>query len=462
MTSALLGGFAGTPPSGLSNNIVWPEQFASPTVVTDDQQFGAAIAAIAPTGGHVLLKPGKTYNWVNPPPVLDFAQYGNQIVIEAWGAIVNANYAGVSYTMKKSLSGSSINTIIVLGGEWNNVHAAGTDFWLLQDVSQAFFFRVKTTAPNGAAWHQSNVQFFSENNHYIECYDPGSKWAIQTTNDGSTHQSMARTTIRMLRVQGGVAGEPKLNIGDNTSLYHGVLDGMTGNLAINAIGIKLNGNMHGFVIQGNIGMECSVGTPGTDYAYYFTVGTMTGGVLPELHTNIANLAPTPPAGNTLTMQLMAPASTQPALYNAITLEWGVLGVGTETSTTIPNASPVALPATTETAVYTLTLTPGEYLVDASMCVNFTTVSTASNIQCRVNGGTATFTTSGKSAAQVASPSAANTTNQTVEPRFRCHVTVTVAGTVVITARASSVAQVCGTSPASGYSAVSSCSVLQVA
>jgi hypothetical protein len=435
--------------------VVEPEQFPG---ATDDVQFANALAAVAVNGGVIRLRPGKVYNWVNAIPTFDVAQYGKRVVILAWGAVVNCNVAGSSWIIKKSIAGASPRAIACYGGEWNNTNSGATEFFLMQDVERTFWFGMMINVPSGSGWHMSNVQFFSENNHWEEIYDPGCKHLFTTSNDGSVHLSMARTVWRTINVQGGVDGEPKINIGDNTSLYSGILDGLTGNLATNAIGIRLGGNMHGFVICGNIGLENSVGTTGVDYSYYFTVGTMLGGIPPHLHSDIPN---------DVTMKFMHPGSSQVDLYGAVIALGkmpGVLGVGDDAPFDLP--SPITLPTTTETAVFTIPVAAGEYILHASINCTSTTVSTVANFQARVNpsfaGSTATFTMTGKSATQITTPSNASVNQQTNDAAIRCHLYVTVAGNIVVTARASQPGQANSQTPASSYNNASGYTLEQVA
>jgi hypothetical protein len=126
---------------------------------------------------------------------------------------------------------------------------------------------------------------------------------------------------------------------------------------------------------------------------------------------------------------------------------------------------VGLPATTETTVLTTSaLSVGVWLISAKILVNVLTASTAANVEARVTaggggGGAATFTAQGLVADQKFSGSNGTVGNQVVALNLQFFATVTVAGTISMTARSSIIANACVATPqmswpgATGYTAV---------
>lgn len=511
---------------GLKNlntvRVVEPEQFASAANNTDDKQFSAAIAAVAPVGGMVRLRPGKTYTWTVPPTPFNFNTLHLPLYVEAWGSIINCAYSGSAWDLSGNTPSSTANSLVWLGGEVNNSVGDGI---VMTNVGKAFFFRIASTCPNGSGWiSQNSGSGFSENNHWIECSDFGCKHAITwQLLPGATAGSFARTVVRSLRLFQGTAGEPKLNIGDGTALYGGLIDGLSGNLSHNAVLFRVAGNQHGLTVQGNCHIEVSVNginstgtwTTGSsfisctdirsvDLGYSVSgtglsgyVGTVTPGVGFVLSSSsLSTVAINPTANGTAAALTTAPFSnyfTTGTLAGGERLNWiaplnvnaqthfcyegspsqtlygyfypgynvatgdnsADIAVGQCVHYTVPHPTTIALPANTDTTVFTLNVAPGEYILRPSICVNFTTASTPSNVQMHVTGGTASYSLDGQTAGQTGNAGASNTTQQTAQLALHTYLTVTASGTVTVTARASSVANVLsqtssGYNNASGY------------
>jgi hypothetical protein len=114
------------------------------------------------------------------------------------------------------------------------------------------------------------------------------------------------------------------------------------------------------------------------------------------------------------------------------------------------ASDVSI-ATSETTVLTTgTLAVGTWRIDAQICINEPTSATSIDISARVNGGTATYTTSGPTGVQQLGASNSTANRQTLMLRLSFIATVTVAGTIVITARSSAVSTAVAATPIQGY------------
>lgn len=404
---------------------------------SDDVKFSNAIASLATTGGKIRLRPGKTYVFTAAATTFDFSVYHKQITIQAWNANIVGNFNGAVWTVKGNTGQSEGNTLVWLGGTVRNNVGDGI---ALYDVGKAFFFRVTVDCPNGSGWVQANVVGFSENNHYLECYDLSSTHAISFLNLGSPSGSMARTVIRTLRMQGGVAGQAKLNIGDNTALYGALIDGLSGNLVDQAIVMRIAGNMHGCTIQGNLHFEVST----TGNAYYFTVGTIAGGQRATLIS---------PVNVNQTMTIMAPGSSTPYLYNVLYLGAKVLGVSDVLSAQMLNTDPaIDVPATTPTNVFTINIpNAGEYQLTAGVCVRTFDVNTANIVQANIIQGTADIHNNiGVSAVQFNVAADASADKQVCSPVLSAYLTIYTPGTIFVNVRTSVHSQVVGKTPISNY------------
>lgn len=114
-----------------------------------------------------------------------------------------------------------------------------------------------------------------------------------------------------------------------------------------------------------------------------------------------------------------------------------------------------VPSPAETTVLTTSsLSVGTWQINAKVCVNITTASTAANVVGRVSGGSATYTTQGPAADQKFSAANGTVGNQVVTLTLSCVVVVTVAGTVSITARSSVAANATAVTPQQSYAGAS--------
>ena len=223
---------------------VEPEQFPGGT---DNDQFSAAVRALAETGGVIRLRPGTTYTWLGPIPEIDWSNHAG-LVISAWGATVNYLGSGAALTSRQSATVAGTPTLTVLGGTWAGQRA--DSFFRIVDSGNNLLFRCRGEVPNGAFAVLSNLQFFSERNHFIEVEDHNCREVLRFSIDGSQHSSFARTVVRDLRLQGGVSGYAKINVltasGDvQPSVYDSTFDGVTGNIADGVIVQRLVGGMSG-------------------------------------------------------------------------------------------------------------------------------------------------------------------------------------------------------------------------
>ena len=233
---------------------VEPEQFPGGT---DDAQLTAAVQALGTAGGVVRLRPGKVYTWHDAIAPIDWSKQG-ALVITGWGAIVNYNGAGPAFTSVQSATQAGTRTLTVLGGEW--VAPQADAFFAIIDSGNHLFYRCRGQVPNGAFFHLSNRKFWSERNHFVEIEDHECREVIRFTLDGSPHESFARTLVKDLRLQGGTAGYPKINVvtTDGAKLqpapYDSTFDGIVGNIGDGVIIQRLAGGMSGTTI-GRIQVE---------------------------------------------------------------------------------------------------------------------------------------------------------------------------------------------------------------
>ena len=250
---------------------VEPEQFPGGS---DNDQFSAAVRALAPAGGVIRLRPGKSYTWIAGISDIDWATHGG-LVISAWGATVNYLGSGPALVSRQSVTVAGTPTLTVLGGTW--IAARADSFFRLVDTGNHLFFRCRGEVPNGAFVALSNVQFFSERNHFVELEDHNCREVLRFSVDGSPHASFARTVVKDLRLQGGVSGYAKLNVvtasGDvQPSVYDSTFDGITGNVADGVIVQRLAGGMSGTRLS-----RFQVESPdGSSSAAYWDVGSLSG------------------------------------------------------------------------------------------------------------------------------------------------------------------------------------------
>jgi len=228
---------------------VEPEQFGGST---DDEQLANAFAALGAVGGVIRLRPGKTYTWHDAVPTMDWSKRGG-VVLTAWGATVEYSGSGPAFTSTQTATIAGTQTLTVLGGEW--VAPSADSFFTIIDSGNHLFYRCRGEVPNGTFVHLSNRQFWSERNHFVELEDHNCREVIRFTIDGSIHASFARTLVKDLRLQGGTAGYPKINIvtggvdGVFPAPYDSTFDGIVGNIADGVIIARLAGGMSGTQIS---------------------------------------------------------------------------------------------------------------------------------------------------------------------------------------------------------------------
>lgn len=140
--------------------------------------------------------------------------------------------------------------------------------------------------------------------------------------------------------------------------------------------------------------------------------------------------------------------------------WAYFGAGTATLPQSSGALATNVTITTETTVLTTgSLSPGVWLITATIVLNQTAISTFTAWESRVNGGTASYTLlpAGTAAAAGSTPVSATANYQTATVVLTFLASVTSAGTIIITAKNASstgTLQAVTTTPVTGYAATS--------
>ena len=250
---------------------VEPEQFPGGS---DDAQFAAAVRTLAETGGEIRLRPGKVYTWTAAIPAVDWSVHGG-LVITAWGAAVEYTGAGTAFTSRQSQTVAGTQTLTVLGGVWSAPRA--DSFFRIVDSGNHLFFRCRGEVPDGTFVALSNVQFFSERNHFVELEDYGCREVLRFSIDGSPSASFARTVVKDLRLQGGTAGYAKLNVitakgAVQPAVYDSTFDGVSGNIDDGVVVQRLAGGMSGTKL-----LRFQLESPdGATTSAYWDVGSLSG------------------------------------------------------------------------------------------------------------------------------------------------------------------------------------------
>jgi hypothetical protein len=267
---------------------VEPEQFPGGS---DDVQLAQALDALADTGGVIRLRPGKTYKWQHAIPSVDWAGRG-QVILQAWGAVVHYAGTGSAFTSIQSKTPAGQQTLTVFGGTWQAPDA--DTFFRIQDSGNHLFYRCRGEVPKGTMFALSNVRFWSERNHFVEIEDHNCREVVRFSIDGSVHSSFARTMVKDLRIQGGSAGYPKINVVTSGTAgavlpapYDSTFDGIVGNLPDGVIVQRLAGGLSGTKI-----LRIQVEAPkGSQKAAIWDVGELMGHlpVLPEGPPVLRNL-----------------------------------------------------------------------------------------------------------------------------------------------------------------------------